>query len=122
MILDADYLKREGVKAEEAESKIPELHEKAVAFMKEKMGMSFEQEYVHYNVYNDDGITDKGVNFIFTNKDGGGYIVQYVWEGEFSRCVELSDKDISEYEDGKIRYDEFNGKLLTSTFRQLNSN
>lgn len=122
MILDDDYLEREGVRAEEAESKIPELHEKAVAFMKEKMGISFEQEYVHYNIYNDDGITDKGVNFIFPNKDGGVYIVQYVWEGEFSRYVELSDKDISEYEDGKIRYDEFNGKLLTSTFRQLNSN
>lgn len=129
--VDNDYFEQEKIKAEEAESKIPELHEKAVAFMKEKMGISFEKEYVYYETYEDDGITTKNrVRFIFLNKDEGIYEVEYLWNGGFLSYwnggpwshLESCDTDLSEYEDGKISYEEMDHKFVISTFRQLDSN
>ncbi|MBD5106592.1 MAG: hypothetical protein HDT41_06400 [Lachnospiraceae bacterium] len=128
---DNDYFEQEKIKAEEAESKIPELHEKAVAFMKEKMGISFEKEHVYYETYEDNGITtNKTVKFIFSYKDDGIYEVEYLWNGGFCSYwkggswshLEPCDTDLSEYEDGKISYDERAHKFVISTFRQLDSN
>lgn len=128
--LGDDYFEQEGIKAEEAEGKIPELHEKAAAFMKEKIGISFEKEYVYYETGEDDGITTKKVKFIFTNEDDGIYEVEYLWNGKFNTCwkggtdscYESCDTDLSEYEDGKVSYDPFSKKYLIATFRQLDSN
>lgn len=126
-----DFFEQEGITSEEAEGKIPELHEKAVVFMKEKMGISFEEEYVYYETYEDNGITTRNrVKFIFKDKDDSIYQVEYLWNGCFQNYwnggsyshSEPCDTDLSKYEDGKIGYDEFEHKCVISTFRQLNSN
>lgn len=124
-VVGDSYFEAEGIRTEEVEGKIPELREKAAAFMKEKLGISFEQEYVFYETYEGGETTTKIVKFVFPNKDGGVYELQYLWNGEFHQYSELSDTDLSEYadKDGKTRYDQFMGQenyWITSTFKQLN--
>lgn len=123
-----DFFEQEGIKTEEAEGKIPELYEKAAAFMKEKMGISFEKEYVYYETYEKDGITTGNtVKFIFSKEGSGIYEVEYLWNGSLhsywnggSYSHREFGTDFSEYENGKISYQ--NNKFVISTFRQLESN
>lgn len=89
----------EGVTIAEAENKIPALHEQAVTFMEEKIGETYQKEYVYY-MTNEDGATTSRVRFIFEKEDGSAYEVSYLWDGIFTGFDEV---DLSDYENGETQ-------------------
>lgn len=109
----------EGLPVEEAEGKIPELHEKAASFMKEVANKSYEQEYVYLVTY-ENGTTTEVVSFVFANADGSGYEVSYLWDG---RMYSYGEADLSEYPDGEKRTRQMGLESFSveSELRQLNA-
>ena len=83
------------VTPDEMKEKLPGLKDAAVSFMAEKLGVdvtTYAESYVNYYIY--DGVkTGSGVEFVFVDESGEGYMVQYIWNGMFSAVSRIPDNE-----------------------------
>ena len=83
------------VTPDEMKEKLPGLKDAAISFMAEKLGVdvtTYAESYVNYYVY--DGVkTGSGVEFVFVDENGEGYMVQYIWNGMFSAVSRIYDNE-----------------------------
>ncbi|MCH5263559.1 MAG: hypothetical protein J1F42_11635 [Lachnospiraceae bacterium] len=83
------------VTPDEMKEKLPGLRDAAVSFMADKLGVdvtTYAESYVNYYVY--DGVkTGSGVEFVFVDENGEGYMVQYIWNGMFSAVSRIYDNE-----------------------------
>ena len=83
------------VTPDEMKEKLPGLKDAAVSFMADKLGVdvtAYAESYANYYVY--DGVkTGSGVEFVFVDENGKGYMVQYIWNGMFSAVSRIYDNE-----------------------------
>lgn len=106
---------RAAVTSDELEEKLPELKEKAISFLTDKLGedvTSYAESYLSYVVADGETKGSNKVEFIFVkesskdNIEGGkeACIIQYIWDGTFSLYYRTFD--IQDYLQKKTESDE----------------
>lgn len=83
------------VTPDEMKEKLPGLKDAAVSFMADKLGVdvtTYAESYVNYYIY--DGVkTGSGVEFVFVDENGEGYMVQCIWNGTLSAVSRINDNE-----------------------------
>ena len=97
---------------DELEEVIPELKEKAVSFVTEKLGedmASYAEKYVSYYVYNGQRAATS-IKYIFVKEDKTACIAEYLWDGTFYHFYNITDIDLyRQRKEERVQYNREHG-------------